>query len=133
MYLSLGGYVTRIDVLIGNSLPLYREVLASTLRIVRPDLHVRDVPPEALLAQVHRLRPRVVICSVPMPPTVVEVTVWIILFPEERDEALVIVAGVQRALPHATVHQLLGVIDEVFPNGEPSSPQPPADRNHPNE
>lgn len=123
MYLSRGSHVTRIDVLVGNSLPLYREVLASTLRIVRPDLRVCDVPPESLHAQVGKLQPRVVICSVARPTTVADVSVWITLFPEERDEALVTIAGVHRVLPHATVHQLLSVIGEVLPNGESSPPR----------
>ena len=125
--------MARIDVLLGNSLPLYREVLASTLRVVRPDLRVHDVPPEVLLAHVSKLQPRVVISSVALPATVVDVPVWINLFPEERDEALVTVAGVHRVLPHATVRQILSVIGEVLPDGESSLLLPPADRNHPNE
>jgi len=125
--------VARIDVLIGNSLPLYREVLSSTLRIMRPDLRVLDVPPELLHEQVDKLHPQVVICSVARPTMVADELVWITLFPEDRDEALVTVTSVHRVLPHATMDQLFRVIDDVLPNGETSSTVSPSDRNHSNE
>lgn len=55
--------MARIDVLIGSTQPLYREVLASTLETMRPDLAVRAVSEDELERHVLDLAPLLVICS----------------------------------------------------------------------
>lgn len=105
--------MSRIDVLIGTQLPLYREVLASTFRAMRPDLVVRAVPQEDLDATVRQLRPLLVICS-SVSSTITDLSpAWITLYPEERDEALISVAGNHRTIPGASVLDLLKVMDEA--------------------
>jgi ABC-type proline/glycine betaine transport system permease subunit len=119
--------MSRIDVLIGNHLPLYREVLASTFRAMRPDLLVRSVSADELEALTCEHRPLLVICSM-VSSTITDCSLaWIALYPDDRDEALVSVHGVQRTIPNASVTQLLAVVDEVrastFP-GDPGSDIP---------
>jgi hypothetical protein len=102
-----------IDVLIGSNQPLYSEVLASTFQAMRPDLRVRSTPEGDLDALVCELRPMVVICSM-VSPTISDCSsIWIRLYPEDRDEALVSIRGVQQTIPGATVGELLQLIDII--------------------
>ncbi len=105
--------MSRTDVLIGHHLPLYREVLSSTFRSMRPDLLICSVPEVELDQKVQELRPLLVICG--MVTTVIAdySSAWIALYPEDRDEALVSVAGKRRTIPHASVLELLGVMEEL--------------------
>jgi len=104
-----------IDVLVGNNLPLYREVLVSTFRAMRPDLAVESVSDHELDAEVIRLRPWLVICSA-VSQTIRDLCpARILLFPGERDEAVVTVAGVDRVLPHAGIGDLLAILADVQP------------------
>lgn len=112
-----------IDILVGNHLPLYREVLVSTFRARRPDLAVESVSGQDLDAAVVRLRPWLVICSAVSQTIIARCPAWILLFPEERDEAVVSIAGSSQVLPHAGVRELLAILDDVrlveriHPNG----------------
>jgi len=101
-------------VLIGSERFLYREVLAGTLRALRPDLVVHDVPAGELDAAVHRARPWLVICSALT--VVVEecAPAWILLHPEHDRLTTVSVAGERRTMPHPTIDVLLRIIDEVL-------------------
>lgn len=107
--------MTHVDVLIGNKLPLYREVLASTFRALRPDLVVHAVTDEDLDTSVTSLQPWLVICSV-VTETIKDLCPsWIVVFPDERDEAIVTIAGQSRTIPHAGVRELLAVLAEIRP------------------
>jgi hypothetical protein len=108
-----GRPTSRIDVLIANELPLHREVLASTFRTMRPDLLVHAIAHDELDLVICELRPLMVICSVINPSTCACSLAWITLYPDDRDEAVVQIDGVQRTIPNASIHQLLGVMDEV--------------------
>jgi hypothetical protein len=120
--------MSRIDVLIGNNLPLYREVLASTFRAMRPDLVVRSVGANELDALTREHRPLLVICSI-VSSTITDCSLaWIALYPDDRDEALVSVRGMKRIIPNASITQLLEVVDEVRASsftGDPGSNIPP--------
>lgn len=107
--------MSRIDVLIGNELALHREVLAGAFRALRPDLLVHCVTHEELDGAVCALRPLLVICSVVSSTVTGCSPAWIALYPDERDEALVSIAGERRTIPNASVVQLLGVMDEIRP------------------
>ena len=102
-----------VDILIGNNLPLYREVLASTFRVARPDLVVCVVSHLDLDAEVVRARPCLVICSALSETILQHCPSWILLFPDQRDEAIVMIAGQQRTLPHAAIRELLEVCEDV--------------------
>jgi hypothetical protein len=104
-----------IDVLVGNNLPLYREVLVSAFRAMRPDLAVESVSDVDLDAEILRLRPSLVICSSASQTIRDLCPAWILLFPGERDEAIVTVAGKESVLPHAGISELLAVIGNVRP------------------
>ena len=97
--------------LIGNSLPLYREVLTGTLRTLRPDVPVRSVAPADLDAAVACLRPWLVICSA-LSSVVEELApAWIMLNPDEEPATLVSVAGERRVIPHPTLDELVELVD----------------------
>ncbi|MEZ4496858.1 MAG: hypothetical protein R2845_08815 [Thermomicrobiales bacterium] len=104
-----------IDVIIATKLPLYREVLAATFHALRPDLSVLSVSEHELESAVMSHRPWMVICSVVSQAISDACASWILLFPDERDEALVSIAGVRQTIPHADVHQLLDIIQEARP------------------
>ena len=105
--------MSRIDVLIANELPLHREVLASTFRTMRPDLIVRAIAHDELDLVICELRPLVVICSAISSSTCSCSPAWITLYPDDRDEAVIHIDGVRSVIPNASIHQLLGVMDEV--------------------
>lgn len=104
-----------IDILVGHNLPLYREVLTSTFRAMRPDLAVQAVSEQELDAAVLSQRPWMVICSALSQAISEACPSWILLFPDERDEAVVSIAGVRHTIPHADVHQLLEVLQDARP------------------
>jgi hypothetical protein len=104
-----------IDILIGNQVPLYREVLEATLLAMRPTLLVQSVPPEELDNLVCRLRPAMVICSSASTRLTRCVRSWIILYPDERDEIIINSAGMSRTIQHASVAMLLDVLDDIVP------------------
>lgn len=101
------------DVLIGNHLPLYREVLSATFRTLRPDLLVCSVPQGDLDEKVRELRPLLVICSTVTATIADYSSAWIALYPEDRDEAVVSIGGRLRTIPHASVLELIGVMEEL--------------------
>src|SRR5215204_2722240 len=106
--------MTQTDVLIGHQMALYGEVLMAAFRAKRPELVVRAVTPADLDAMVRTLRPHVVICSA-VTVTIVDFSpAWIALYPDETDQAIVRVAGLNHTIPHATLNQLLTVIGDVL-------------------
>ncbi len=105
--------MSRIDVLIANELPLHREVLASALRTMRPDIVVRVIPHEDLERMICQLRPLVVICTAVSTTGHACSPAWIALYPEDRDVAVIHIDGVRSVIPSASIQQLLGVMDAV--------------------
>jgi hypothetical protein len=106
-----------VDILIGNNLPLYREVLASTLRVARPDLTIQAVLPSELDDEVLRARPCLVICSVVSETIVEHCPAWIHLFPDQRDEAIVMVGGECKAITQAGIRDLVDVLEGLAQGG----------------
>lgn len=105
--------MSSIDVLIATELALYGETLGSTVRAMRPELRVQVVEPEDLEALACRLRPLLVICT-DVTSTIAGCSRgWIALYPEQRDEAVVGIAGHRRVVPAMSVVQILGVVDEL--------------------
>lgn len=102
-----------IDVLIGNNPPLYREVLAATFRKLRPEFVVCSVADTELDDYVCKFQPLLVICSNVSTTISSHSPAWIALYPEDKDEAIVSIDGRRRSIPHATVLELLSVLDDV--------------------
>lgn len=107
--------MARVDVLIGNHLPLYSEALTATFQTLRPDLLVRSVPHGELDAMVRELRPLLVICNIVTTAIADCSSAWIALYPDDRDEALISIRGMRRTIPHASILELLDVLDEAGP------------------
>lgn len=112
---TLGSHMSGIDVLVGNHPPLYREALSATVQMMRPDLLVRSVPHGELDQMVRELRPLLVICSMVTTAIADCSAAWIALYPEDKDEAIVSVGGKRRTIPHASILELLGILDEAGP------------------
>jgi hypothetical protein len=105
--------MSQIDLLIANELPLHREVLVSAFRTLRPDIVVHAIAHHELDLVLCDLRPLVVICSAANATMCSCSPVWIALYPDERDEAVIHIDGEQRTIPNASIHQLMSVMDEV--------------------
>jgi len=105
--------MSRIDVLIANELPLHREVLVSAFRALRPDIVVHEISHHELALLLCDLCPLVVICSAANATLCACSPVWIALYPDDRDEAIVHIGGEQRTIPNASIHQLVSVMDEA--------------------
>lgn len=105
-----------VDILIGNNLPLYREVLVSMVRAARPDLAVKAVSHLDLDAEVARSRPALVICSAVSQAIVEHCPSWILLFPDQRDEAIFMIAGDKRVLPHAGIRDVIELLADMWPD-----------------
>lgn len=104
-----------IDILIGHRLPLYREVLVSTIRAMRPDLVVESALQEDLDDAVSSACPWLVICSAVNAAILEHCPNWIAMFPDERDEAVVSLEGVTHTIPHAGVRELLEILAGIRP------------------
>lgn len=105
--------MSRIDILIANELPLHREVLTSAIRALRPDISIHAISHHELDLVLCDLCPLVVICSSANANHCGCSPVWILLFPDDRDEAIIYIAGEQRTIPNASIHELVGVMDEA--------------------
>ncbi len=102
---------SRVDILIGHAVPIYQEVLAATIRDLRPHLIVQRAAPEELGPLVCRLQPALVICSSARDVTSQRGTSWAILYPDERDEMIVTTPRSCRTIPHANISALLHLLD----------------------
>jgi hypothetical protein len=105
--------MTSVDILIGNNLPLYREVLVTMFRVTCPGIVVQGVCHDDLDAEVARLRPCLVLCSDVSQAVMDHSYAWILLFPDQRDEAIVFVDGERKVLPHAGFSELLRAFNDV--------------------
>jgi len=107
--------MTGVDILIGNNLPLYREVLVTMFRATCPGVTVHDVSHLDLDTEVARIRPCLVVCSDVSQAIAEHCHAWILLFPDQRDEAIVSINGERRVLPHAGFSELLRVYQGIQP------------------
>ena len=100
--------------LIGNELPLYREVLKGVLQTLRPEIAVCTVPATEVDAVVKSNHPWLVICSAPS--TIIEecAPAWILLHPNEDAHTIVSTGSERCTIPHPTIAELLGIIDAVW-------------------
>ena len=101
-------------ILVANEPRSYREVIASTLQVLRPHLEVILVEPEDLDRDVVRLAPNLVLCSRLTETVETHALAWVVLYPNRETRAVISIAGqchtVSTDLPFPG---LLSVIDEV--------------------
>jgi hypothetical protein len=97
--------------LIANEPAMYREVISSTLREMRPDVEVFTAEPEALEGEYLRLAPRLVVFS---RATEHEAPAWVALYPGGASHAVVKCPdGSRRTLPGMDFDTLLAVLDAI--------------------
>lgn len=106
-----GGSLFRI--LIANEPYAYRDVLASVLRTLRPDIVICDPDSGDLCAEVERCAPHLVICSreacIPKSPE----RAWILLNPDGTGLAVLAVRKVVEEVQDIDFDGLLRLIDRA--------------------
>jgi hypothetical protein len=102
-----------VRVLLANEPRAYREVIAETLRGLRPNAEMLEVEPAELDDSVRRFDPDVVICSGVTDTVRERVPVWVDLYPEYEARSIVSVGGIREELPDITLEDLLAAIDQA--------------------
>ncbi len=91
----------------------YGEVLTARLRAIRPELAAFGISPEQLDTTVYELRPRMVVCSNASAREMYCSPIWVVMYPDERDEAHLFAEGITRTIEHVTVERLFEAFDAL--------------------
>lgn len=91
----------------------YREVIAATIRILRPCAEVATSDLEALEEELARFDPHLVICSCPRPASSSSVHAWIVLSLDLDDPAKICIDGHYSEQHNPNLEALLVILDEV--------------------
>jgi hypothetical protein len=100
--------------LIANGPAMYREVISTALREIRPGVEVFTAEPEDLEREFLRLLPQLVVCSRLTKRVERDAPVWIELYPDGASHAVVGSAdGSRRSFPSIDFDTLLSILDGV--------------------
>jgi DNA-binding response OmpR family regulator len=91
----------------------YRDVIADVIQNLRPRNDVRTVHLRALLDEIERLDPHLVICSRPENGNTGRRAAWITLAPEPGDPSEVCINGRRQPLENPGFDKLLAIVDET--------------------
>jgi hypothetical protein len=91
----------------------YREVIATGIRLVRPNIEVATTGVDALEEEVARLDPHVVICNLPATAGSGERVPWVELSLDPTRPSVVCIGESYSERSNPTLEALLQVIDEV--------------------
>ena len=108
----------RLRVLVANAPLSYRETMAATIRMLRPNVEVLLVNPEALDREVESLYPDMVLCSRVTPLVESRVSVWVDLYPDGDRLATVSIGGRRTETAGLELDDLLSIIDRRVRNKE---------------
>jgi hypothetical protein len=101
-------------VMVTHSQIVYREVIAATLKQLRPHLEVFVAEPENLDEEFASVLPQLVVCSRVTDLVERDALVWIELYPDEyATESVVSLAGEKTTCPDVDLDALLSVLDEA--------------------
>ncbi|QIN77375.1 hypothetical protein GBA65_01335 [Rubrobacter marinus] len=100
-------------VLLANAPRSYREVIASAVHDLRPNLDVFVAEPGEIEGKMESLAPDVVICSEVYPAVERGARAWIQLYPEGEQTAVVSVEGERVTLPNLEFFGLLSAVDRA--------------------
>ncbi len=103
----------RILVAFEDDYRTYREVLAASIRILRPHVEVGSASLEELADEIERLNPHLVVCSRPNTVDPGGRIAWVELSIESTRPSKACVGGRYRESANPTLEVLLAVIDEV--------------------
>jgi len=117
-------------VLVANEPRAYRDALAGTLAVLRPDLRVESLAPNALDRALARPRPPVVVCSRLTPRVEALACAWIVLYPGQESVAIVRGPDGGHVVPDPDLDDLLDAIRQAASacggDADPSPRQAPA-------
>ncbi len=99
-------------VLLANAPLSYRQAMAAAITALRPDVDVLLGEPEALDAEVERLRPDVVVCSHVTPLVEGRVLAWVDLYPEGDRRATISIDGIRVETGGVELDDLLSIVDQ---------------------
>lgn len=113
--ISIQSQPIRIKILVAfeDAFRAYRETLAATIRIVRPDAEVVTAEAHEIREIVERYGPDVVICSLPKGGDANCMRAWIELSLDPTQPTKVRVDGEHSEVINPTLDTLLVIIDEV--------------------
>ena len=100
--------------LIANGPAMYREVISTVLREIRPGVEVFTAEPEDLEREFLRLLPQLVVCSRLTKRVERDAPVWIELYPDGASHAVVgSTDGSRTSFPSIDFDTLLSILDGV--------------------
>lgn len=105
-------------VLVANAPLSYREAMAATFRMLRPNVEVLLVNPESLDLEVERFCPDMVVCSRVTSLVESRVSVWVDLYPDGDRRATVSIGGRRTETAGLELDDLLSIIDRRVRNRE---------------
>lgn len=100
-------------VMVAHSLLSYRQVIATALKVLRPQLEIFSTDPKDLDSEFKRLSPELVVCSRVTEVVEREAFAWIELYPEHGSECVVSLDGEKLTYPEMGLDALLSVLDEA--------------------
>lgn len=105
--------IGRVRILVAIEPRSYREVIASTMQILRPRVEVIIVEPEELGSEMMRLDPELVICSLPETARLdYGRPAWVEFRPYERPAARISIEGRYSELDVVELADLLSIVDD---------------------
>lgn len=108
-------------VLLANDPRSYREIIATTVHDLRPNLDVFVAEPGEIERKMESLSPDVVICSEVYPAVERGARAWIQLYPEGEPLAVLSVEGERDTLPNLELLGLLSAVDRADPALRPNT------------
>lgn len=103
----------RVRVLMANEPRAYREVIAETLRALRPDIEFTVTEPLALEQKLALLRPHMVICNEASETVRGSVPVWVELYTGHGSRSVVSVSGQSTIVEDIQLSDLLSIVDKT--------------------
>ncbi len=103
----------KLRVMVANEPRSYREAIATTFQLLRPDVEVAIAEPEAIDAETARLTPHLAICSRLTASVKTAVLAWIELYPEHESIARICVGGEHSTIVGIELADLLSIVDRA--------------------
>lgn len=103
----------RLCILVANEHRSDREAIAGAVRLLRPDLDVLAVEPEALDGTVIHHSPHLVVCGRATLTVQSSVLTWVELYPREEPLVVISIAGQYAAVAEFTLSDLLSLIEQT--------------------
>ncbi len=103
----------RLRMVVANDPRSYREVMAGTLRTLRPDVEVILIEPQDLDLQIVGLDPHLVVCSNLTDTVRARSLGWVVLYPDGQSHAMVCIDGTSSTVEDMEFEGLLSVVDRV--------------------